>query len=31
MVATPTGDVRVDVLDDLPEDPTDRLYLLSHD
>jgi len=38
MVTTPTGDVRVDVLevseeqlDDLPEDPTDRLYLLSHD
>ncbi|MEC3975210.1 hypothetical protein [Amycolatopsis sp. H20-H5] len=38
MIATPTGDVRVDVLEvseeqlnDLPADPTDRLYLLSHD
>lgn len=38
MVATPTGDVRVDVLEvsedqlnDLPGDPTDRLYVLSHD
>jgi hypothetical protein len=38
MVATPAGEVRVDVLEigeqeveDLPEDPTDRLYVLSHD
>ncbi|MEV6876799.1 hypothetical protein [Amycolatopsis sp. NPDC051128] len=38
MVATPTGNVRVNVieisegqLDELPEDPTDRLYVLSHD
>ncbi|WP_072476209.1 hypothetical protein [Amycolatopsis australiensis] len=38
MVATTSGDVLVDVLevseeqlDDIPEDPTDRLYLLSHD
>jgi hypothetical protein len=38
MVATSAGDVRVDVLEvseeqlnDLPTDPTDRLYLLSHD
>jgi hypothetical protein len=38
MVATPTGDVWLDVLevseeqlDDLPADPTDLVYLLSHD
>ncbi|HEY2701880.1 MAG TPA: hypothetical protein VGJ45_40945 [Pseudonocardiaceae bacterium] len=38
LISTPDGDVRVDVLEisasqlaDLPNDPTDRLYLLSHD
>lgn len=38
LISTPDGDVRVDVLEisasqlaELPEDPTDRLYLLAHD